>query len=423
MSTDWIIIILSLVFSAFFSGMEIAFVSSSRLKHELDMKKQLKPARILSAFYSNPSRFIGALLLGNNIFLVVYGIAMANILKPFIIRYLPASMSSEFYVLLFQTILATLLILVVAEFIPKVLFRIQPEGLLKTFAVPISLFYYLFYPIIFLFIGISELILKGVFRVRISSEGYTFSATDLNEYVQDLNTREDTDQAFNQEIQMIQNVMDFKHVKLRDCMVPRTEIVALEIEEQPDVLRKLFTETGHSKIMIYEQSIDNILGYVHAYDMFTKPTSIRDVLRKMEIFPETSTAKKALNAFIIKHKSVAVVVDEFGGTSGMITMEDIIEEIFGEIEDEYDDVDEEVVEKKLSDKEFIFSARLEIDYLNDKYNLKFPESDEYETLAGFILHHVGSIPGVSDQIEISSYLFNILQATENKLEEVKLTVL
>jgi CBS domain containing-hemolysin-like protein len=330
-------------------------------------------------------------------------------------------MSSEFYVLLFQTILATLLILVVAEFIPKVLFRIQPNGLLKTFSVPIWLFYYLFYPVIFLFIWISELILKGVFRLKISPEGYTFSAIDLNEYVQDLNAREDTDQAFNQEIQMIQNAMGFKHVKLRDCMVPRTEIVALEINEQPDVLRKLFTETGHSKIMIYEQSIDNILGYVHAYDMFIKPASIRDVLRKVEIFPETSTAKKALNAFIIKHKSVAVVVDEFGGTSGMITMEDIIEEIFGEIEDEYD-VDE-VVEKKISDKEFIFSARLEIDYLNDKYNLKIPESEEYETLAGFILHHFGSIPEVSDQIEIAPFLFKILQATENRLEEVKLTVL
>ncbi len=421
MGTDWIIIIFSLAFSAFFSGMEIAFVSSSRLKHELDMKKQLKPARILSKFYANPSRFIGALLLGNNISLVVYGLAMAKLLKPFIIHYLPASMGSEFYVLLFQTILATLLILVVAEFIPKVLFRIQPEGLLKTFAIPVWLFYYLFYPVIFLYIGISELILKGVLRLKISPEGYTFSAIDLNEYVQDLNIRDDTDQAFNQEIQMIQNAIDFKHVKLRDCMVPRTEIVALEIEEQPNVLRKLFTETGHSKIMIYEQSIDNILGYVHAYDMFIRPESIRDVLRKVEIFPETSTAKKALNSFIIKHKSVAVVVDEFGGTSGMITMEDIIEEIFGEIEDEYD-VDE-AVEKMISDKEFIFSARLEIDYLNDKYNLKIPESEEYETLAGFILHHFGSIPGVSDQIEISPFLFKILQATENKLEEVKLTVL
>jgi CBS domain containing-hemolysin-like protein len=423
MSTAWIIIILSLVFSAFFSGMEIAFVSSSRLKHELDMKKKLKRARILSAFYANPSRFIGALLLGNNISLVIYGIAMAKLLEPVIDRYLPASMDSEFYVLLIQTILATLLILVVAEFIPKVLFRIQPDGLLKTFAVPVWVFYYLFYPFIFLYIGISELILKGIFRLKISSEGYSFSAIDLNEYVQDLNAGEDTGQTINQEIQMIQNAMGFKHVKLRDCMVPRTEIVALEINEMPDVLRKLLSETGHSKIMIYEQSIDNILGYVHAYDMFSKPASIRDVLRPVEIFPETTSAKRALNAFIKKHKSVAVVVDEFGGTSGMITMEDIIEEIFGEIEDEYDVDDEEVVEKRISDREFIFSARLEIDYLNDEYNLKIPESEEYETLAGFILHHFGSIPEVSDQIEISPFLFKVLKATENKLEEVKLTIL
>ncbi|MBE0651277.1 MAG: HlyC/CorC family transporter [Bacteroidales bacterium] len=422
MSTVWIVIIISLTFSAFFSGMEIAFVSSSRLRHELDMKKKLKRARILSTFYANPSRFIGALLLGNNVSLVIYGIAMAKLLEPVIKQYLPTPLDSEFYVLIIQTILATLLILVVAEFIPKVLFRIQPDGLLKTFAVPAWLFYYLFYPFIFLYIGISELILKGVFRLRISNEEYSFSAIDLNEYVQDLNI-EDNDQAFNQEIQMIQNAMDFKHVKLRDCMVPRTEIVALEINEPPDLLRNLLSETGHSKIMIYEQSIDNILGYVHAYDMFSRPASIRAVLRQVEIFPETTTAKRALNDFIIKHKSVAVVVDEFGGTSGMVTMEDIIEEIFGEIEDEYDVDDDEVIEKKISDREFIFSARLEIDYLNDEYNLKIPESDEYETLAGFILHHFGSIPSVSDQIEIAPFVFKVLKATENKLEEVKLTIL
>ena len=421
MSTDWILIIVSLVFSAFFSGMEIAFVSSSRLRHELDMKKQLKPAKILSAFYANPSRFIGALLLGNNVSLVIYGIAMSNLLTPFIKRYLPAGMNSEFYVLLFQTILATLLILVVAEFMPKALFRIRPYRILKALAVPIWLFYYLFYPVIILYIGISELILKLFFRLRLSSDGYTFSAIDLNEYVQDLSSGEDKDQTINQEIQMFQNAMDFKHVKLRDCMVPRTEIEALEINESPENLSKLLTETGHSKIMIYDQSIDNILGYVHAYDLFTKPASIRDVLRKVQIFPETTSAQKALNDFIVKHKSVAVVVDEFGGTSGMITMEDIIEEIFGEIEDEYD-VDE-VVEKMVSEREFIFSTRLEIDYLNDKYNLKIPESDEYETLAGFILHHFESIPSVSDQIEVAPFLFKILKATDNKLEEVRLTIL
>ena len=421
MSTNWILIIISLVLSAFFSGMEIAFVSSSRLKHELDMKKQLKPARILSAFYANPSRFIGALLLGNNVSLVIYGIAMANLLKPFLVHYLPDGINSEFYVLLFQTILATLLILVVAEFMPKALFRIRPYRILKTLAVPVWLFYYLFYPVIILYIGISELILKSIFRLRLSSDGYKFSAIDLDEYVQDLSSGEDPDQTINQEIQMFQNAMDFKHVKLRDCMVPRTEIEALEINEPPEALSKLLTETGHSKIMIYEQTIDNILGYVHAYDLFAKPTSIRGVLRKVEIYPETTSAQKALNDFIVKHKSVAVVVDEFGGTSGMITMEDIIEEIFGEIEDEYD-IDE-VAEKKISDREFIFSARLEIDYLNDKYNLKIPESDEYETLAGFILHHFESIPAVADQIEISPFLFKILKATENKLEEVKLTIL
>ena len=421
MSTNWILIIISLALSAFFSGMEIAFVSSSRLKHELDMKKQLKPAKILSAFYANPSRFIGALLLGNNVSLVIYGIAMSNLLKPFLIKILPHGMNSEIYILFFQTILATLLILVVAEFIPKAMFRIHPYKILKALAVPIWLFYYLLYPLVLLYIGISEMILKHIFRLQLSSEKYAFSAIDLDEYVQNLSMGEDPDQTINQEIQMFQNAMDFKHVKLRDCMVPRTEIKALEINEPPEALSKLLAETGHSKIMIYEQSIDNILGYVHAYDLFTRPNSIREVLRKVEIYPETTSAQKVLNDFIVKHKSVAVVVDEFGGTSGMITMEDIIEEIFGEIEDEYDR--DEVVEKKISEKEFIFSARLEIDYLNKKYNLKIPESDEYETLAGFILHHYESIPTVADQIEISPFLFKILKATKNKLEEVKLTIL
>lgn len=420
MSTVWLII-LSLLFSAFFSGMEIAFVSSSRLKQELDMKKQLKTAKILSAFYANPSQFIGALLLGNNIALVIYGIAMVKLLEPLMVNYLPPSMGSEFYILFFQTILATLLILVVAEFIPKALFRIHPNILLKTFAVPIWLFYYLFYPFIFLYLGISELILKVFFGIRVSPDGYNFSAVDLNEYVQDLNINEESDQTLNQEIQMIQNAIDFKHVKLRDCMVPRTEIKALEINESPDVMRKLFSETGYSKIMVYEKSIDNILGYVHVYDMFTKPKSIRDVLRNVEIYPETITAKKVLNSFIVNHKSVAVVVDEFGGTSGMVTMEDIIEEIFGEIEDEYDN--DQVVEKQLSEHEFIFSARIEIDYLNDKYNLKIPESEEYETLAGFILHHFESIPTLDEQIEITPFLFKVLKATENRLEEVKVTIL
>ncbi len=384
------------------------------------MKRGLFPAKILSSFYTHPSKFIGALLLGNNISLVVYGIAMALVLEPAIMHWLPISMHSEFYLLLFQTILATLLILIVSEFIPKMLFRINPNTILKTFAIPVWLFYYLFYPFIFLYIGISEWIIKLFFRVDVSIDSYTFSAIDLNEYVQELHTEKQEDEPFVQEIQMMQNAIEFKNIKLRDCMIPRTEIVASDVHEEVRSLRKLFTETGLSKIMIYKNSIDNLQGYVHAYDMFKHPQSIREVMRPAEIFPETMAASKVLSLFIKKHKSVAVVVDEFGGTSGMVTMEDIIEEIFGEIEDEYDK--DEIVEKQISETEFIFSSRIEIDYLNEKYKFGLPESEEYETIAGFILHYYESIPRINEEIEIPPYSFKILKASGNRLEEIRMII-
>ncbi len=384
------------------------------------MKRGLFPAKILSSFYTHPSKFIGALLLGNNISLVVYGIAMALVLEPAIMLWLPVSMHSEFYLLLFQTILATLLILIVSEFIPKMLFRINPNTILKTFAIPVWLFYYLFYPFIFLYIGISEWIIKLFFRVDVSIDSYTFSAIDLNEYVQELHTEKQEDEPFVQEIQMMQNAIEFKNIKLRDCMIPRTEIVASDVHEEVQSLRKLFTETGLSKIMIYKNSIDNLQGYVHAYDMFKHPQSIREVMRPAEIFPETMAASKVLSLFIKKHKSVAVVVDEFGGTSGMVTMEDIIEEIFGEIEDEYDK--DEIVEKQISETEFIFSSRIEIDYLNEKYKFGLPESEEYETIAGFILHYYESIPRINEEIEIPPYSFKILKASGNRLEEIRMII-
>ncbi len=416
MSTAWIIIVASLLFSAFFSGMEIAFVSSSRLKHELDLKRHIFPARLLSRFYEQPSRFIGALLLGNNVALVVYGIFMAIVLEPAIRRFLPPGFHSEFYVLLVQTVLATLLILIVSEFIPKALFRIHPNTILKTFAIPVWVFYYLLYPLIVLYIGVSEWIIKLFFRVDVTSGKYHFSAIDLDEYVQELQQDNPEDEPFVQEIQMMQNAIDFKNIKLRDCMIPRTEIVAADKNKPINELRQLFTQSGHSKIMIYEGSIDKLQGYVHAYDMFKQPKNIREVMRPVEIFPETMAASSVLNYFIKNHKSVAVVVDEFGGTSGIVTMEDIIEEIFGEIEDEYDN--ENVVEKQLSETEFIFSARLEVDYLNEKYKLNLPESEEYETIAGFILHHYESIPPIHEEIEIPPFSFKVLKATGNRLEEV-----
>jgi CBS domain containing-hemolysin-like protein len=420
MGTYGLIILAMLLLSGFFSGMEIAFVSSSQLKHQLDIKRDILPARILSVFYNNPSRFIGALLLGNNVALVVYGIAMAGLLEPLIIKALPASFHSEVVVLLIQTLISTFIILITAEFFPKILFRINPNSTLKFFALPVWLFYYLFFPLIFLYIGLSKFLLKYVFRISLSEESYQFSAIDLEEYVKEYAPGEEEEAEVNQEMQMIQNAIEFKNIKLRDCLVPRTEIKAIEINEDVEQLRRLFTTTAHSKIMIYEENIDKLVGYVHAFDMFSQPETIKDVVRKVDVYPETLPANKLLSDFISNHKSVAVVVDEFGGTSGIVTMEDVIEEIFGEIEDEYDK--EENLEKKISETEYLFSARLEIDFLNEKYKLNIPVSDEYETLSGFIIHAHESIPELHEQIEINPFIFTVLKSSENRIEEVKMEI-
>ena len=420
MGTYSLIILAMLLLSGFFSGMEIAFVSSSQLKHQLDIKRDVLSARILSVFYNNPSRFIGALLLGNNIALVVYGIAMAGLLEPLIIRALPPSFNSEVIVLLIQTLISTFIILITAEFFPKILFRINPNSVLKFFALPVWLFYYLFFPLILVYIGFSKFLLKQVFRISLSEESYQFSAIDLEEYVKEYAPGEEEEDEVNQEMQMIQNAIEFKNVKLRDCLVPRTEIKAIELNEDIAQLRQMFTTTTHSKIMIYEENIDKLVGYVHAFDMFSQPETIKDVVRKVDVYPETLPANKLLSDFISNHKSVAVVVDEFGGTSGIVTMEDVIEEIFGEIEDEYDK--EENLEKKISETEYLFSARLEIDFLNEKYKLNIPVSDEYETLSGFIIHAHESIPELHEQIEINPFIFTVLKSSENRIEEVKLEI-
>lgn len=413
-----LLIVFMLLLSGFFSGMEIAFVSSSRLKHEIDLKRKILSSRLMSVFYNNPSRFIGALLLGNNIALVVYGIAMAYLLKPFIIKVLPLAWTNGFSVLLTQTIISTLVILITAEFLPKVIFRINPNAILKWFALPVWIFYVLFYPVILLYIGIAEVILKGIFKVRLDKTSYQFSPIDLEEYVKDYQPVEENKETVNQEIRMIRNVIGFKNVKLRDCMVPRTEIEAVDEDEDVENIRKLFTDSGHSKIMIYQDTIDNMIGYVHAYDMFKRNSELKSIIRKVDAYPETMPANELLDIFIQKHKSIAIVVDEFGGTSGMVTMEDIIEEIFGEIEDEYDK--EEMVERQISETEFIFSTRIEIDYLNEKYKFNIPVSDEYETLAGFIIHYHESIPIVNETIEIQPFSFTILKSSRNRIEEVKM---
>ena len=417
---NYLIIALTLAFSAFFSGMEIAFVSSNKLRIELEKGKGLFSARLISGFIHHPSRFIGAMLVGNNISLVIYGIAAAAILEPFLIYYLPAPISSDGFVLVFQTILSTLLILITAEFLPKILFRLNPNGLLSFFSVPVYLIYLVLYPFMYFFLGLSELILRYILGMKTGAVRYQFTSIDFDEYLRDFYKPVATQVDESSEIQMIQNVREFHTTKVRECMVPRNEIIAVDDTITIEELKIFFTETQHSKIPVYKESIDNLTGYVHLYDLFGKPSDIISIVKPVVIVPETMAASNVLKVMIAQRKSVAVVVDEFGGTAGMVTVEDLIEEIFGEIEDEFD-VDELLV-KQNSENEYILAGRLEIDFLNREYNLNLPQSDEYETLAGLILSSHQSIPEIREQIEIERFTFTILEASGSRIDKVLLKI-
>ena len=415
---DWLVVIITLILSAFFSGIEIAFISSNKLKIEVDRTKGLLSARILSDFVNTPSKFIGALLLGNNIALVIYGIVMANILEPLITNSLPQNISSEIVILLFQTIIATLIILIFAEFLPKVFFRIFANGILNFFSIPIKIIYTLLYPIVYVFTGLSEFLLKKVLKAKFTVEKPVFSPIDLDYFVKEFSPDVEDEKDILPEIQMFQNVIDFRDIKLRECLIPRTEIEAVEENDAISKLQDKFTNTGHSKILVYSESIDNVIGYAHVHDMFKKPTHLKSIIRSIIIVPETMLANNILTMFIQQQKNIAIVVDEFGGTSGMVTMEDLIEEIFGEIEDEYDEGD--LIEKKISENEFIFDGKFKIDDLNEKYKLNLPETDDYETLAGLIMHFHKSIPRKNEVIFIENFVFSILQASETRIEQVRL---
>ncbi len=416
---NWLIVAITLLLSAFFSGMEIAFITSNNLKIEIDKSKGMISAKIMSYFKLNPSRFIGALLLGNNVALVIYGIAMATILEPFFYKLLPSLFSNDFTVLIMQTIVATVLILVAAEFIPKALFRINPNYILNIFAIPVFIFYIVFYPIHYLFIGLGEVILRVFFRTKTTDYPIQFSRLDLDNYIKEFAPEsEHTEDIMPPEIQMFQNAIEFKSIKVRECMIPRTDIEAIDEIDSIDNLSDKFINTGFSKIPVYKDSIDNIIAYAHHSDLFKNPKSIKSICRLLNYVPETMLANIVLSNFIKDHKSIAIVVDEFGGTSGIVTMEDIIEEIFGEIEDEHDE--EENIEKDFGNGEYIFSGRMEIDYLNEKYKFNFPESEDFETLAGFILENHESIPDKSEEIVIGPYIFTILQASDNRIDQVHL---
>jgi putative hemolysin len=416
------IVIITLIASALAAGTEIAFLSANKLRIELDRKKGSLSARILSNFVKHPSRFIATMLVANNVALVIYGIAMSErILTPDVLQnVLPVKMQTQVNTLIVQTFLSTLLILVAAEFLPKVLFRIDPNRILNLLALPIQLIYYFLYPVVAFTISISKFVLTRIVRVEFIEEKPVFGRVDLDMYIRDISTKNDQEEEMNSGIQMFQNALDFTEVRVKECMVPRKELVSIDVEEPIGELQKLFIETKLSRILVYRDNIDNIIGFVHSSEMFREPSDIMQVLLPVTIVPEVMAANELLQLFIEQHRTIAVVVDEFGGTSGVVTMEDVMEEIFGDIQDEHDVT--ETTEKKISDTEYIFSGRLEIDVLNKKYDLNIPEGEGFETLAGFIFHHHENIPQPNEEIIVPPFTFTIMYVKDNRIELVRLKI-
>ncbi len=407
-----LIILLSLLFSAFFSGMEIAFLSSNRLKIELDRHKGTFNGKVMGRFYKKESFFIALLLLGNNTALVLFGIYAAKILEPIIENW---GILEPALILIIQTILSTLLVLVVSEFLPKALVQINPNGFLRIATTPMLLIYSVLYLPTQLVMFVSGLFLR-LLKTDRSNSAKVFSIVDLEHYVQDISARIKEEQDFGNEMQILQNALDFRTIKARDCMVPRTEIIAIEVDEAIERLNKLFIDNGLSKIIVYRKTIDNIIGYVHSFELFKSPVSIKQILLPIAFVPSAMPGKELLELFTKQAGNIAVVVDEYGGTAGIVTIEDVVEEIFGEIEDEHDV--EDLLEEKISEDSYRFSARLEIDYLNNEYGFNLPESDEYETLGGFIIHQLETIPALGEIVELENSTLEIEKVSDRRIEVV-----
>jgi CBS domain containing-hemolysin-like protein len=416
---NYLLIFLAVIFSAFFSGMEIAFVGSNKLRIELDRKQGVFGSGIIRFFTMNPGQYIATMLIGNNISLVVYGLIISKMLSPVIYPYV----GSEVLTLIIQTIISTAIILLVAEFLPKTVFLLNPNFFLKSFSIPTLIFFLLFYPVSKLSLITSNLFIKLFFRIKPgdeSKENVVFSKVDLDHFVNLSQKNNEESEPDHHNIKIFQNALDFSNIKIRECMVPRTEIEAIEISSNIAQLREKFVSTRLSRILVYQGSIDHITGYFELKDIFKNPPDIQSGVRKLAIVPETMPANKLLTLFVEEKKNIAVVVDEFGGTSGMVTIEDVLEEIVGDIEDEHDT--NEMIEKMISPTEFIFSGRLEIDYLNEKYHLSLPEEDDFETLAGLILYHHGSIPKPNDIIRIRNFVIKVVKVTATRLDLVNLKI-
>lgn len=413
MSTTITYVLVSLAFSAFFSGMEIAFVSANKLRVEIEKKNGISGA-IIDIFLKNPNQFISTMLVGNNIALVVYGLQMALLLEPMI----KLVVHQEAIVVLIQTILSTLLILFAGEFIPKTIFKINPSMALNIFAIPLFAFYVVLYPISIFTSFISQMILRVLGLKKDGAGARTLGKVDLDYFIQQSIDESSESSEMDTEVKIFQNALDFSSVRLRDCMIPRNEIVACELSASSDDLRAKFIETGLSKILVYKNSVDDIVGYIHSSELFNKPDDWTKQINTISLVPETMAANKLMKVLMQTKKSIAVVVDEFGGTSGIVTLEDLVEEIFGDIEDEHDV--KSLVAKRISETEFVLSGRLEISTVNEKFGLSLPESDEYLTLAGWILHVCQRFPKLNETLKIDKYTFKILNVTSTKIELVRL---
>lgn len=425
MSAEVLIIILCLLFSAFFSGMEIAFVSSNKVHIELQKNQTNIIASVLKTLTKKPSKFIATMLVGNNIALVVYGFFMGELIMNWFISLHPLQSEVLNYFitdasLFTQTLLSTLVILFTAEFLPKVFFQIYANVLLKVFSIPAFIFYYLFSFVSNFIISISDFILKKIFKIEGDKVQLNFSKVELGDYINEQMESLESKQHVDTEIQIFQNALQFSEVKAREVMIPRNEIVAVDITEDISGLTELFTKTGLSKLLVYKETNDDIVGYIHSFEMFKQPKDIQRILMPVIFVPETMLVKDILNLLIKKGKSIAVVVDEYGGTSGMMTVEDIVEELFGEIQDEHDSVI--LVEEQVNDDVFKFSARLDVDYINERYDIALPESENYETLGGMIVNTTEEIPEVGEEIIIEQFKIKILEASNKKIELVSIMV-
>ncbi|MAW65269.1 MAG: hemolysin [Flavobacteriales bacterium] len=413
---DYLILISTILLSAIFSGLEIAFITADKMRLQIINKRGGLLSKVLNSFISYPSRFIATLLIGNNLALVTFGIYMEKFLDPKVMLFTEIPI----LVLLIQTLISTVIILLFAEYIPKTIFRIKPNYTLRIFAFPMFLLFWSLKWVVNIIVGFSKFLLKKFLKVDIKEGRPIIGRLELQQYLEKRVENIDSVDDLDVEVQYYKNVLDFQSVRVRECMVPRTEIVALDIDTPIEKLNKVFIETGHSKILIFKESVDEVIGFVHSKEVFKQPKNVSSMILPVDFVPESMTAQRALNTFIHLRRSVLVVVNEFGGTAGMLTVEDILEEILGEIEDEHDVIDH--IEEQISDFEFLFSGRLKVDLLNEKYNLDIPTNESYETLAGYIFTHTEAIPKKGASINIDHFLFRIEKVSETRIELIKLIV-